>query len=353
MTAAVFAIPGSLDAPTGGYGYAREVIAHLREDGIEVEILNLPETFPRPETDQLRTIVRDLGQVRSQALLIIDGLALGTYPAAMIRALGRPVVGLVHHPLGYETALEPETAAWLIANEKAVLGACSRVIASSPFTRNVLVDEFEVFPERIIVAPPGTERVADEPYRGKRQASSAVRLLSVGSVVPRKGHDVLVKALGRLRRRYWELDIVGSRSMDPAYDREVREQIIQRDLEDRIRLRGEVDTEQLRALYRNAEIFVLATRYEGYGMAFAEAMSHGLPVVGTNAGNVPMLVPEEAGYLVPVDDDAALADALGRLMEDRTLRMRLGKGGFEHAKTLPTWRESAATIGRLIRELAP
>ena len=202
---------------------------------------------------------------------------------------------------------------------------------------------------KITVAVPGIDRVCPPP----RDRNGTVSLLSVGSLVPRKGYDVLLDALAHVADLAWHLTIVGDR--DPQR-RPAAEKIEQRvsvlKLSRRVTLAGAVPTERLADLYAQADLFVLASRHEGYGMAFAEAIAHGVPVIGTTAGAIPETVPADAGVLVPPDDAAALAAALRRL---------IGNGEATSSsrrpvprpppRCLPTWAQSAQRFAAVLEAM--
>src|SRR5262249_16826593 len=147
-----------------------------------------------------------------------------------------------------------------------------------------------------------------------------LRLLAVATVTPRKGHLILIEALARLADLDWHLLCVGSLERDPATATAFRQAIARHHLADRVTLAGEWPPERLGAAYRQADCFVLPSFHEGYGMAFAEALAHGLPIVATTGGAISETVPASAGLLVPPGDSAALAAALRRLMSDGELR---------------------------------
>ncbi len=128
--------------------------------------------------------------------------------------------------------------------------------------------------------------------------------------------------------------------------------IIRHALENRVAVLGAVSPQHLAALYAEADLFVLASHFEGYGMAYAEAIAHGLPVIGTIGGAIPDTVPPEAGLLVPPGDMAALATALRRVIGDGDLRRRLAGGARAAAPQLPTWRQSAEIFARRLETLA-
>ncbi|WP_146617925.1 glycosyltransferase family 4 protein, partial [Rhodoplanes serenus] len=146
---------------------------------------------------------------------------------------------------------------------------------------------------------------------------------AVGAVVPRKGYDVLVAALARLADLDWRLTIAGATDRDPATAAALVRQIVDLGLGDRVVVAGAVPDDRLAALYAASDVFVLASRFEGYGMAFSEAVAYGLPVVGTTAGAIPDTVPAGTGLLVPPDDPTALAAALRTLITDEATRTRI------------------------------
>ena len=166
-------------------------------------------------------------------------------------------------------------------------------------------------------------------------------------MTPRKGHDVLVEALALVADLRWTCTIAGSLDRAPEMVVMVRERIAAHGLGDRIALIGEAT--DMAPLYGAADIFVLPSRYEGYGMAFAEALQQGLPVIGTATGAIPEVVPSSAGILVPPDDVAALAAALRRLMIDHAARCRLAEGAVIAAKDLPRWDETARCVAAVLQ----
>jgi glycosyltransferase involved in cell wall biosynthesis len=219
------------------------------------------------------------------------------------------------------------------------------VITTSPATARLLAADYDVPSDRLSVVEPGTERGATR----LRRSESAIALLSVGAVVPRKGYDVLVAALAKLKHLPWRLVIAGDGERSPETFRRLVANIAALGLTERITLAGTVTAEQLASLYASADLFVLPSRFEGYGMAYAEAIAHGVPVVGTNAGAIPDTVSSGAGVLVPPDDVEALAATLQRLIEDPAERERLAAGA--RASAFPSWSGQAALFARVLASL--
>jgi glycosyltransferase involved in cell wall biosynthesis len=345
----VFAVPGDLATPTGGYAYDRRMIAELAKTGWRAEVLDLGSDFPRPGPAARATATARLAAIPAGAIVVIDGLALGVLPeaAAGLAKSHRPVA-LVHHPLALETGLSPHDAETLRASERAALAPMRHVIVTSATTARLLAADYAVPATRITVAVPGVERGA----RAARADNDVVSLLAVGAVVPRKGYDVLLTALSAIAGLPWRLTIVGPRDRGADHAAKIETMVTALGLSQRVTLTGAVPPERLAALYAAADLFVLASRYEGYGMAFTEAIAHGVPVVGTTAGAIPEAVPAGAGVLVPPDDPAALARALRPLIADRAARAALAAGAQAQAGRLPTWAQSAAAFAAALEQLA-
>jgi len=342
---AAFAIPGDLNTPTGGYAYARRILPLLGAHGVEVRHLPLPGEFPFPDDAALEAAGEALADSPADEIALIDGLAYGALPERIIARIAAPIVALVHHPLGLETGLSPADSARLIETERRALAHARWVIATSETTAETLRRDFAVTAGRLSVAAPGTERASRASGGG-----DVPHLLSVGAVVPRKGFDVLVAALAELADRPWRCTIAGSLDRDAATADALRAQIDRLGLSERITLTGALDPAPLDSVYRSADIFVLPSRYEGYGMVFTEAMARGLPIVACAAGAVPATVPREAGMLVPPDDTAALADALQTLLDAPEKRRALGNAAFAHARGLPSWDDTARRVAEAIQK---
>jgi glycosyltransferase involved in cell wall biosynthesis len=230
--------------------------------------------------------------------------------------------------------------------ERDALAFARRVIATSAATARLLTADYGVAQDRVAVIEPGTDRAAvARPAR-----SSVVSLLAVGAVVRRKGYDLLAAALATVKDLPWRLTIAGDATHSPETARALVDQIARLGLANRIEVAGAVTAERLAMLYAAADLFVLPSRFEGYGMAYAEAMAHGLPVIGTNAGAIPDTVPPQAGILVPPDDADALAAVLRRLIGNPLERERLAAGA--RATHFPGWAKQAARFARILDEVA-
>ena len=333
-----FAVPGDLATPTGGYAYDRRVIAELERLGWAVDLVDLGEGFPRPSGEQVKAAQARLMAIPVGCPVVVDGLALGVLPepAAQL-CVDHPLIALVHHPLALESGLSAAQAEGLRVSERRALAAARRVVVTSATTARLLVADYGVPKERIVIACPGN----DPAPAAQGSNDSVVRLLAIGAVVPRKGFDVLIAALGALTDLPWHLTIAGDRGRDPQAAARLDADIARLNLDSRVDVLGAVPPERLGELYAGADVFTLASRFEGYGMAFTEAIAHGLPVIGTTAGAIPETVPAGAGVLVAPDDPAALADALRRLIADGGDRRRMAACAHQAAQKLPSWQACA------------
>ena len=350
MPALEFVIPGNLTTATGGYGYDRQIVAGLSALGWRVRIRHLPDNFPFPDQATLDAAARLLAAIPVGSLVVVDGLALGAMPAQTEAHTARlRLVGLVHHPLALETGLSPADARRLFESERRALAAVHRVVVTSPATA-VALGDYGVARARIGVVEPGTAPQDKAPG----SCGDTLTLLCVAAVVPRKGHDVLLDALHDLRKRRWRLTCVGSLERSPRTVAALRQKLGMLGLEHRVVFSGELDEAHLARCYAGADLFVLPSYYEGYGMALAEALAHGLPVVSTRAGAIPHTVPAEAALLVRPGDSRALARALAQLMDSAALRGRLSGAAYRAAAALPSWRDATAQFAReLKRALHP
>ncbi len=347
MTKVAFAIPGDIDLPTGGYHYDRRVLELLPKHGFDVSHLRLPGSYPTPsEADLLRT-AELVAETPADCLLLIDGLAYGAMPESLIAGFGRNIVALVHHPLCLETGLSGEREQELRALEGRALARASAVIATSPATVRILADMFGVPASRLSAAVPGTDRAQRARGTGK-----PLNLLAVGSVVPRKGYDLLIEALRPYRGQPWVLDIAGGQELDRAHSAALGKQIEAAGLSPHIQWLGAVDTRRLADLYDRADVFVMPSLYEGYGMVMTEALARGLAIICTSGVAAADTIPADAVLRVEAGNVDALKSAIGQMIGDERLRQKLSDAAWAAARTLPTWNDTTMHIADVLRRVA-
>ncbi|SDK15150.1 glycosyltransferase family 4 protein [Billgrantia gudaonensis] len=327
--------PGQL---TGGYLFDARIVAELRVRGWKVTVTGLAGRFPDPDDDARRSLDAALAGLPDGARVVIDGLALGGLPDVVACHAARlDLTALIHHPLADESGLQTADRERLFASERRALALVSRVIVTSAHTARGL-SRYGVSAERVRVVEPGVEPAplatsarADVPDTGGK------RLLCVATLTPRKGHDRLIEALAGLTDRDWHLDLVGSPARDPVWAQRLFTAARQCRLTERVTWHGELDGERLDELWQAADLGVLASRYEGFGMVVSEALARGLPVIATTGGALVDTLPPEAGLAVPPDDATALRTALARWLDEPALRRRLRDGARAARQRLTDW----------------
>ena len=357
MKRVTFAVPGDLATPTGGYAYDRRVIAELRVLGWQVDVLDIGDAFPRPSDIARAAARRKLLATPARVPLVVDGLALGVIPEiAAELAKTRAIIALVHHPLALETGVSANEAHALQKSERAALSHATRIVVTSAATSEILIADYGARKSSITVAMPGhdlVQQAANDDASSDGAVSDGgvneriVRLFTVGSIVPRKGYDVLIAALAHLGDLPWHLTIAGDRMRDPSTAMALDAAIADAKLGDRITQKGILSDEELAAAYLDADLFVQASRFEGYGMAAASAIAHGLPIVATDGGALGNTV-GNAGIIVPADDAPALAAALRKMISDPVERLRHRAESQTAARTLQSWQATATQFASAI-----
>lgn len=330
---------GDIRRRTGGYLYHARVAEELARDGVRVEQVVASRDA---SSDGQRRAALDAGRLTGQVLVadvvVVDALAVLTVaPRLDDWQSRRPLVAMVHE---LPSVASGRSDADLLAAEARLLCA-DRVVVVSRHGRDILLGR-GVAPERIAVVPPGADRlvVTDGPVEA---GDGKLHVLCVAQWIPRKGIDTLVRAWLALGRDNSTLELIGETDTDFGYASQVRA-MVDAAPPGSVVVHGAVDDAALAAAYRRAAIFALPARYEGYGMAFAEALLHGLPVVAGAVGPVPELVGPRAGLLAPPDDPKALAAALACLLDDAELRESMAASARARGEELPTWAETARDI---------
>ena len=335
-----FVFPGNLNTNTGGYHYDRRVIEELRNMGSTVKTISLSEKFPFPDELALRHTEDIFSSIPDDSTVIVDGLAFGAMENVIkLNKRRLCLIALCHHPLAMETGLNPHERELLLRSESYALRNAKHVIVTSQNTRKILIEDFLIPSAQITVALPGTDR-----YPFAQCNGSPPKLLTCASLTKRKGHDVLIAALREIDCLDWHARFVGDDTLDPTWALELRNKVKLWGLRNQIEFVGVVAN--ISVEYQNADIFVLPSKFEGYGMVLPEAIAHGLPIVSTRTGAIPEVVPESAGILINSEDHSALAAALKKLILDNDLRNKMQLGAQKAALTLPSWGICAKLISR-------
>jgi glycosyltransferase involved in cell wall biosynthesis len=341
-------VPAGIDDParvSGGNRYAREVCDDLRDAGWSVTEIAADGPWPRPDAVAQTSLARSLDALPDAALVLVDGLIASAARAVLVpRSRRLRLVVLVHMIFGGQVlggGAVPER------DESAVLAAARAVVTTSAWTRRRLLERYPLSADRVHVARPGTEPAPVSP-----PTPDGGRLLCVGTLSPLKGQDLLLEALGGLVALPWRCSLVGSLDRDPAFVASLARRATATGIADRVRMPGTRTRTALRLEYEDADLLVVPSRAETYGMVVTEALAAGVPVVATAVGGIPEAVGRTAsgvpGLLVPPDDSAALAAALARWLTDAGLRCRLRGSALRRRETLPDWRRTGECIRRAL-----
>jgi glycosyltransferase involved in cell wall biosynthesis len=333
-------LPAGVDdpaRPSGGNVYDRRMLDALRGLGWHVHEHQVAGAWPTPDVGALAGLAHVLAGLPDEALVLVDGLVASAASVVLPTASARlRTVVLVHMPLGPD------------AGEEAVLSGATAVVTTSRSTRARLREWYGL--SRVQVCEPGADAA---PLLVGRGAGS---LLCVATVHRGKGHDVLLEALAEVDDQPWTLTCVGSLEADPIHVTRLQQRVYARRWEDRVRFLGPLVGGPLEAAYGAADVVVLASRAESYGMVLTEALAHGLPVIATRVGGVAEAVGRSRdgfvpGLLVPPDDVEALAGALRHWLTAPGLRRRLARSAARRRSDLRPWDEAAADLGTVLAQI--
>jgi glycosyltransferase involved in cell wall biosynthesis len=329
-------VPGPFSIVSGGYGYDRRLVEGFRAAGHEVRVVELDGRHPLPDATAEASARAALDGIPDDARIIVDGLGLPAFAPLAEVLERRRAIGLIHHPTAIEPGVPDEERARLKALESLLFPRMARLVATSRLTADRLPLEFPVDAARIGVVEPGT----DPAGRARGSGGPGCAILAVGVLVPRKGHDVLLRALGRLFDLDWHLTIAGG-PRDPVHAHSLAALAEELNIASRVTFAGEVAQEELERLYAGADLFALATHWEGYGMAAAEALARGLPVAITAGGAIADVVPVTAGVIAAPGDVTSLSRAMRRPIFDRALRAEMAEAAWKAGQALPRWPDRA------------
>ena len=330
-----FIVPEGIDdpaRPSGGNTYDRRIREGLTEAGWTVREHAVAGTV---------ALARTVGQIPDGALVLLDGLIASPAPEALVPEARRlRQVALVHMPLGHRPASHEVTA--VRAREQAVLAAAAAVVTTSAWTRHRLDELYALPADRVHVAEPGVDAAGLAPGT---EAGDA--LLCVAAVTPDKGHDVLLEALTTTTDLSWRCACVGSLDRDPAFADSVQRRALHRGLGDRLRFPGPRTGPELDRAYAAADLLVLASHAETYGMVVTEALARGVPVIATDVGGVSEAL-GDGGLLVPPGDPVALGAALRTWLSDAELRERLRRAARERRESLRRWPATTSVLAGVL-----
>jgi glycosyltransferase involved in cell wall biosynthesis len=331
--------------PSGGNVYDRHVCRGLSLIGWSVHEHAVPGCWPQPDAASLAALAGVVQRIPDGAVVLLDGLIASTAPDTLVAHARRlRLVVLVHMPLGHRSTDDGVDR----MRERAVLSVAAAVVTTSEWTRGRLLELYGLPGDRVHVATPGVD-AADLAIG----TTAGGALLCVAAVTFAKGHDVLLDALAATSDLSWHCVCVGSLDRDPAFVEDLRRRSLDGGLGERVSFPGPRTGADLDRSYAAADLMVLASRAETYGMVVTEALARGLPVLAAEVGGLPEALGEvddgtRPGLLVPPVDAAALAAALRAWLGDAALRGRLRRAACEQRKSLPEWSTTASVVAGVL-----
>jgi glycosyltransferase involved in cell wall biosynthesis len=344
-------VPDGVDdpvRPSGGNTYDRHLCRELGSHGWSAHERAVAGFWGRPGGASFAALEGTLRQIPDDAVVLLDGLIASTAPEVLVPQASRlRLIVLVHMPLGHRP---PDDAAR--RRERAVLTTAAATVTTSAWTRRRLMELYDLPAHRVRVAEPGVK--AAEPARG---TGAGEALLCVGAVTFEKGHDILLEALESISALSWHCTCVGSLDRDPAFVECLRRRSSERGMGERVSFPGPRTGADLNRSYVSADVLVVPSRAETYGLVITEALARGLPVIATDVGGVAEALGEVAaggrpGLLISAEDPVALGVGLSVWLGDPDMRARLRRAAGERRESLPRWSTTASVVARVLAEAA-
>jgi glycosyltransferase involved in cell wall biosynthesis len=343
-----FFVPGSFPATTGAIVFDTRLAEELRGLGHVVTIVPIAGTHPMPDA-AARTSAAEQWQACQRRTppdtAIIDGFCLYAFDGLQQSLQAARAIGMVHHPMSEEPQLPQAERDAFLAIEQRIVPKLGRIVVPSEAVRSQLTTALTLPPAAVEVITPGIREAARSTGSGGRRC----HLLAIGSLIPRKGHDTVLRALAGLGDLDWTLTICGDAGIEPDHAAALRALAETAGLAGRVVFAGACAPDRLEAIWQAADIFVSGSCFEGYGMAVAEAVRRGLPLAVTNAAAAAEVIPLQGSVIVEPGDHVQLGKALRRLIFSAPLRREMADAAWQAGRAFPTW----ADQGRRFADLLP
>lgn len=325
-----FLIPGNIHSLTGGYLYNMHIINGLKQKGYTVCILGSDWKFNDKES--LEKISRaDLEKLPLGACVVVDSIALASLHQIVQEFGGRlKFLGLIHLPVSYD--ISSGVHGKLAKEELQALHHMERLIVTGRFTFDLLCNA-GLNRKKIMIVEPGTENFP----RKTRYKFIPSELLCIANYSAVKAQDILIRGLSMLTAWNWTMDLYGDMEREPGYTTAIRSLIQQLKMENRIFMHGIADRHKISEIFLHADLFVLPSLFESYGMVLTESLTHGIPVVTTTAGNIPDTIPKGMGLLTEPANAGQLADAIRSLFVDPAKYSALCSAASQYYRQVRSW----------------
>ncbi len=342
---------GDIDTVSGGFLYDRKVRDFLLASGDSVEIISLPwVSYCRGIINNFSSALFDHLNRTSLDVLLQDELihpSLFLLNRKIARRFHFPIIVIVHHLRSSESNANYQHHIYRII-ERLYLSSAEGFIFNSYETHRV-VTSFVGNNKPSIVALPGGDRfnkaLTKDQIRAKTLKPGPLKILFLGNVIPRKGLHTLVDALAGLPRSPWHLTVVGDLAYTPRYVTKVKQQVKHLNLIGKVDFLGPVTNSELSHYLTDNHLLAVPSSYEGFGIAYLEAMGFGLPVIGSTAGAAKEIITHGInGYLVTPGDSRTLSVHINSLIENREQLCTMAFAALDRFAQHPSWSET----GRLI-----
>jgi glycosyltransferase involved in cell wall biosynthesis len=342
-----FFVPGSFPATTGAIVFDTRLAEALRGIGHEVTIVPVAGAHPLPDA-AARASAAELWrayQSRTPAgIAVIDGFCLYAFDGLEPGPQAAGVTAMLHHPMSLEPQLPQDERAAFALIEQRMLPRLARIVVPSEAILGRLASALTLPSELVAVVTPGIP----EAPRSTGSGGRLCHVLAVGSLIPRKGHDTVLRALAGLTDLDWVLTICGDGGIDPDHAAGLRDLAEASGLTGRVTFAGACAPSVMETLWQGADIFVSGSCFEGYGMTVAEAVRRGLPLAVTHGAAASEVIPPEGSVIVEPGDNIQLSKALRRLIFSASLRQELSEAAWQAGRGFPGWTQQARRFADLV-----
>lgn len=338
---------------SGGYLYNERVSAAAGPHRITYR--NIPSPYPFPGR------LQELG-IEPGSTLLLDSLFFHDpeWTVGVVRKREAPVALLVHYLPSLDPTLSAEKAKEFRQAEAACIDACDGIVTTSDYMRTQIRRIFDTSVP-LCIARPGLEAaIPDRDYRLRGRFSidqvqwkdSRVELLTVSNWTPAKNHRFLLKVLKEVENLRWRWRIFGAPSEQGDIEELFLHNAGQLQLESRIEIGPQINPARVREEMRDADIFLFPSLFESYGMAAAEALGAGLPLIAHRTGGLPEVVGNsKAAVLCSPGHTGQWVRELRKLLRSPARRVRMHRAALSMASTLPDWKATAGQLWGFLEQI--
>jgi len=340
-----FLIPGDIDTLSSCYIYDKRLVEGLKKKGHDVEVYRLGDDFPFPSEDSLNHCHKVIKSIPSAEPIIIDSLAFGTIPSILKEVSAtNPIVALIHLPLSMDPNYSAYQRTLFTSPEMEAFSLATKFVVSSEYTFEILLN-LGIEAHKINLIIPGIDHFPQK----KNYPEKPAKLLSIANLCRSKDHAILVRALTALKDKDWVLHCYGNLDMDRDCLADFQAMIRKNSLQKKILVHATISGKELSDAYLDADLFVHPSDFEIYGMALAEALAHGIPVIASTGGGICKTVPAKMGQFFKPSDVYGLQSILEELFENPDVYKKLYTQALTFAKNAQTWEKSADLFEEAIK----